>query len=66
MKPLACGVLALVLVLAGSNAFAESPAGGLVDQPAPTFRLPDVVGGEEVSLQDLRGRIIVLHFAASW
>ena len=66
MRRLWGGALALVLVSAGSNAWAENPAAALLDQPAPSFRLLDVVSGEEVSLEDLRGRIIVLHFAASW
>ena len=66
MKRLWALAVAVVLVSVGSVALAENPAAALLDQPAPPFRLPDVVSGEEVSLEDLRGRIIVLHFAASW
>ncbi len=66
MKRLWGGAFALVFVSAGPSAIAENPAAAMLDQPAPSFRLTDVLGGEEVSLEDLKGRIIVLHFAASW
>jgi len=66
MKRLWGGALALVLASAGPFALAENPAAAMLDKPAPSFRLTDVVSGEEVSLEDFRGRIIVLHFAASW
>lgn len=52
--------------LVGATVTAENPAAPMLDQPAPSFSLPDVLSGDEVSLEDLRGRIIVLHFAASW
>jgi hypothetical protein len=60
------GVLAVALTVAGPNAFAENPAAALLGELAPSFNLTDVLSGDEVSLEDLRGRIIVLHFAASW
>ncbi len=65
-RVLRVSILALVFTLAGPSAIAENPAAAMLDQPAPSFRLTDVLGGEEVSLEDLKGRIIVLHFAASW
>jgi cytochrome oxidase Cu insertion factor (SCO1/SenC/PrrC family) len=37
----------------------------LLDRPAPTFRLRGV-DGTTLSLGDLRGRLVVLHFGASW
>ena len=66
MTRLWSAALAVAFAFAGPNAFAENPAAAMLDKPAPPFRLTDVLGGEEVSLEDLRGRIIVLHFAASW
>jgi peroxiredoxin len=38
----------------------------LLGQPAPPFRLTDVLSGKTIALEDLRGRIVVLHFGASW
>jgi len=66
MRRLWVVALVALLVTAGPFASAENAAAALIDQPAPPFRLLDVGSGEEVSLEDLRGRIIVLHFAASW
>ncbi len=47
-----------------------SPAGGqLLHKPAPDFTLPVVVGGEPGArqrLSDLRGKIVVLDFWATW
>ncbi len=59
------GVLALVLANAGSDtAPSTSTSGG---DPAPTFRLPDLRHqSEEVSLEQFRGRPVVLNFWASW
>ncbi len=36
------------------------------NRPAPSFSMPDINTGEVVSLDSLRGRIIVLNFWASW
>ncbi len=49
---------------------AQAPAPGapgqpMLGEPAPLFRLNDLKG-KIVSLEALRGRIIVLHFGASW
>jgi cytochrome c biogenesis protein CcmG/thiol:disulfide interchange protein DsbE len=38
----------------------------LLDQPAPNFALAPLEGGESVSLEDLRGEIVVVNFFASW
>lgn len=35
------------------------------NRPAPFFALPDL-GGREVSIEDLRGKIVVLDFWATW
>ena len=37
----------------------------LIGQPAPDFRLK-AVGGGPVGLADLRGKFLVVHFAATW
>jgi cytochrome c biogenesis protein CcmG/thiol:disulfide interchange protein DsbE len=56
-------VLALLLPL--SAAEAAEPGQPMIGEPAPAFQL-DGVNGETLSLADLRGRFIVLHFGASW
>ena len=38
----------------------------LIGQRAPTFRLTPVGGGEEVTLESLRGKVVVLNFWATW
>ena len=55
--------LALAVMLAESAAGAEQP---MLGEPAPTFRLQDLLSGKTISLEDLRGRFVVLHFGASW
>jgi len=57
--------LALALSAAG-RANAADPAASMLDRPAPPFRLTDVRSGKTVSLEDMRGRLVVLHFGASW
>ena len=37
----------------------------MIGQAAPDFRLK-AVGGGLVSLSDLRGKFLVVHFAATW
>lgn len=51
--------LALATLLAGAL---PQPMAG---EPAHPFRLPDL-DGRMVSLEEMRGRIVVLHFGASW
>ena len=60
------GALSLGLVLTGGLAAATDPAASLIGQPAPPFRLTDVLSGKTMSLEDWRGTTIVLHFGASW
>lgn len=49
----------------------RGPSAALMGQPAPVFDLPVVAGtgaseGDRVSLEALRGRVVVLDFWASW
>ena len=37
----------------------------MIDSPAPAFVLKSL-DGKTVSLQEQRGKFVVLHFAASW
>jgi len=57
---------AFVLTLAGGVVAAEDPAAPMLGQPAPSFRLQDLLSDRELSLEDFRRRFIVLHFGASW
>jgi hypothetical protein len=59
-------VSALALALSAAPVGAADPAGSMLGRPAPAFRLTDVRSGQSVSLEDMRGRTVVLHFGASW
>ena len=51
-----------LLLCAGSGLAMDHP---MIGEPAPTFDLSTTEGGS-VSLEDLRGKIVVLHFGAGW
>lgn len=57
---LAIGVVFVVLV-----AWAALQPRPPDDGPAPAFTLPDL-GGNEVTLADFRGRVVVVNFWATW
>ena len=68
------GVAALLgaLMLGGLTASAASPDFGLLDlqpfespKPAPAFSLPDLAGHTR-NLADLRGKVVLLFFWATW
>jgi thiol-disulfide isomerase/thioredoxin len=44
----------------------KSPRDMLVDQPAPAFDLPVLVGGGPAKLADLKGSVVVVDFWATW
>jgi thiol-disulfide isomerase/thioredoxin len=56
--------LSLVLVMWRSAGRHEAPAGGAV-QAAPPFNLP-TLSGARVSLATLRGKVVLVHFWATW
>lgn len=51
-----------VLAIGGAISAAEHP---MMGEPAPPFDLP-TLDGDQISLDDLRGRYVVLHFGAGW
>ena len=55
-------LLTLVLCLLPSASGGQQP---LLGEPAPAFELPSL-DGKTLSLAGLRGKFVVLHFAASW
>ena len=67
-------VIGGVLVLAAVLGYAilplfNTPKSKLIGYPAAMFTLPVMAGGEpgsRVSLRDLRGKVVVLDFWASW
>jgi cytochrome c biogenesis protein CcmG/thiol:disulfide interchange protein DsbE len=70
-------VLALARALAGglalavAGAVALGAAGGCVSEDkgsrtAPPFTLPNLTGGDSLSLAELRGRYVMMNFWASW
>ena len=50
---------------AGPDAVVEAPPPEQKQNPAPDFTLPDV-HGNEVSLSDYRGKVVVIDFWATW
>lgn len=72
LRVLGYGFVALVLVMwAGQNLTHCGPGSPLVGQPAPALEGPIVGGegaarGDRVSLEGLRGQVVILDFWASW
>jgi cytochrome oxidase Cu insertion factor (SCO1/SenC/PrrC family) len=64
-------LLLLVLILAGAPAAAAPDFAALQIQPyespkpAPAFALPDLTG-QTVRLSDLRGKVVLAFFWATW
>jgi peroxiredoxin len=67
-----CAALLMFILLPAGVASAGSgrptepaPGAGLSGSPAPDFTLP-LVGGGEVRLADLRGKLVLVNFWATW
>ena len=59
------------VVLALASIMASSPAGAqgqspLLGKPAPDVQLPILGGGGNGSISQLKGKVVVLSFFASW
>ena len=57
-----------LLTSAEGGSLSTSAAGGeqpMLGQPAPAFQL-QALDGKTLALAGLRGKFVVLHFAASW
>jgi peroxiredoxin len=59
------GRVGLFLVLALAASGCRAPSQKAEVRPAPHFDLPDLVGGR-VSLDSLKGKVVVLDFWATW
>lgn len=56
----------LIALLACTPESDVDPAAPAAAEPAPTFTLKTLAGGEPVSLESLRGKTVVLDFWATW
>ena len=59
------GVVGLIALLTYGVA-SESPDTSVNGESAPNIELPPLEGGEERSLADWRGQVVVLNYWASW
>jgi thiol-disulfide isomerase/thioredoxin len=58
--------IVLIILMSGCSRFlSESEIGVQVGQPAPNFKLMDL-HGQEVSLDQFKGRVVLLDFWATW
>jgi len=58
-------VFALLGVLAVCGCTDKEDAGGISSGRAPDFSLQDI-GGKKVRLKDLRGKVVLINFFATW
>ena len=65
MRSLRLGIALLVASGLASLAGCDAPEPGAPGPPAPEFRLEELRGGE-LSLEDFRGKTLILDFWATW
>lgn len=58
-------VAGMLMVAAGALAAAADRPQPMIGEPAPAFSL-ESLEGKRVSLEDFRGKYVVLHFGAGW
>jgi hypothetical protein len=58
-------LLAGVIFIGSKSALTIGAQQPMIGQPAPPIDLK-TTGGKRVDLSELRGKIVVIHFAASW
>lgn len=58
-------LLTVVLLISGCNTSSSTEVGTRVSDVAPDFRLQSL-DGEMVNLSDLRGKVVLLNFWATW
>lgn len=58
-------IVAIVWVISGRMATPVMPAAAETNRPAPAFMLP-LLGGGELQLADLKGKIVVVNFWGTW
>jgi thiol-disulfide isomerase/thioredoxin len=56
--------LGMVTAIHASSAFALGPE--MIGKPAPAFRLQTIDGRSTISLDDCRGKVVIIDFWASW
>jgi cytochrome oxidase Cu insertion factor (SCO1/SenC/PrrC family) len=61
----AAALLAAAAVTAAAPDFASMQVQRIDPKPAPAFELPDL-GGKVHRLSDLRGKVVMLFFWATW
>jgi cytochrome c biogenesis protein CcmG/thiol:disulfide interchange protein DsbE len=69
LAPVPVAVLGVVVALVALLAYglaSNEPGGEIAGEPAPELELPWLSGDGMGSLQDYRGRVVVLNFWASW
>jgi peroxiredoxin len=57
--------IGIVLITCASNALYAQEEQPMIGQPAPLFELKGL-DGNSYSLEQLKGRLVVIHFAATW
>ena len=56
--------LGIVTAIHASSALALGPE--MIGKPAPAFRLQTIDGRSTISLEDCRGKVVIIDFWASW